>query len=728
MRSRAFAASLALLACSSLGWAADEVELSGPVPVDAFNPDVTAKDGSEGRPVRGGELRVRTPGDPKSINPMCDNDAPTRQVYQYLSHTLAGRDRETFEWLPELARWWEVHDTVDLVSGERLVGRVVAEDAETLSFGVGGGRVTFVEADLDRFEPEGGGAAFRFGTDAPLPRGVLGRVIPREGTGLPEVRGTLDRYPGGRYTIWVERAPREVRRIPQAEVAYALEGEEGAKQSVSALRREAAFEMHLREGIRWHDGKPFSADDVVFSFDVIMNPNVDAAEVRQMFEDLAEYRKVGEHTVHFRFSRQYFNAFGSTVESAYIYPRHRFQPELFEGDPAGFGKHFNQHRDHQGPIGNGPYKFSRWDRGKLVEVVRNEDWWVTPTGPDGRRTSVLPWWSPDQPYLDRIRWIIINLGNASLKALRNGEVDADFDVEPITWQQPDTNDAAFTDRYVRARFLQPLYTYIGWNQQRKGVGPERQFFADPRVRTAMTLLIPREQILREIHNGLGEMATGPFFKQGPFSDPTVVPLESSLRRAELLLDQAGWIDHDGDGVRDRDGVPFEFEYVIHNMRDYHQKIADIVKESVERVGVRMLIKKLDWPVFVETALDQRFDAVRFAWGEPSCIDADPFQIWHSSQGSGRGSNYVSYSNPEVDRLILEARRELDVLKRQVLLRKIHRILYRDQPYTFMFNLEALYFYARRFRGVKLYIIGADPFNWNEWYVPAELQTRAGGGS
>src|SRR5690606_37062499 len=126
--------------------------------------------------------------------------------------------------------------------------------------------------------------------------------------------------------------------------------------------------------------------------------------------------------------------------------------------------------------------------------------------------------------------------------------------------------------------------------------------------------------------------------------------------------------------------------------------------------------------------DQRFDAVRFAWGEPSCIDADPFQIWHSSQGSGRGSNYVSYSNPEVDRLILEARRELDVLRRQVLLRKIHRILYRDQPYTFMFNLEALYFYACRFRGVKLYIIGEDPFDWTEWYVPAELQAKPAGGS
>src|SRR5690606_28719773 len=127
------------------------------------------------------------------------------------------------------------------------------------------------------------------------------------------------------------------------------------------------------------------------------------------------------------------------------------------------------------------------------------------------------------------------------------------------------------------------------------------------------------------------------------------------------------IDHDGDGIRDRDGVKFEFEYLIHNMRDYHQKIADICKEAIERAGVRMIIKKLDWSTFVDTVRDQNFDAVRFAWGEPSCIDADPFQTWHSSQAGGRGSNYVSWKDPETDRICMQARRELDIRARQELL-------------------------------------------------------------
>ncbi|RMG07085.1 MAG: hypothetical protein D6731_24400 [Planctomycetota bacterium] len=702
--------------------AAAESDLSGPVKVDEFNPDVARKDGSENHPVRGGTLRVRVPGDPKSLNPMNDNDAPTQQVYQYLSNDLVERDRETFEWLPMLARWFEVQDTVELTSGERLIGRIVSEEDDgSVVFAPGVSRVTVGEHDLERFEPAGGGAPFAFGQGKPFPEGV-GRIVPREGTGIPPFEGRIARPPGGRYTVWIERRPSETRRIAQKDIAYVLEGDEGAKESVPALRREVAFVFHLRHGVRWHDRQPFSADDVVFSFDTFMNPAVDAAQMRQSFEDLERYEKVDDHTVRFLFKRQYFGAF-SACAGALVYPRHRFQPDQFQDAPEEFGKHFNEHPDHSGPVGLGPYKFSRWDRGKMLEVVRNEDWWVTPKGPDGKRHSLVPWIDPDRPYLDRIRWIIINNKAAALKALQNGEVDADFDVEPSTWVDPDTNTPEFTAHFVRAKFLQPLYTYIGWNEDRKGVGPERQFFRDRRVRTAMTLLIPREKILREIHHGLGEIVTGPFFKYGPYCDPEVPVLPYNPRRAKLLLDAAGWIDHDGDGIRDRDGVPFEFDYVIHNMRDYHQKIADIIKESVEQAGVRMNIRKLDWAVFVDTVQDQQFDAVRFAWGEPNCVETDPFQIWHSSQASGRGSNYISFRNPIADRIIMENRRELSLPRRQRLLRRLHRLLHREQPYTFLFNFYSLYFYARKFRNVRFTIIGTDPYRWDEWFIPRELQDR-----
>lgn len=718
-----------LLAAPAARGQGDDLEsLTGPVPVDQFNPDVKAKDGSESRPVRGGVLRLRTSSDPKSLNPMCDSDSPTRQVYQYLGETLAWRDRETFEWLPNLVRWWATRDTLTRSDGQLLSGRILDETDDGVRFAPGASRYTFATIDLLRFEPDDGGEPFRFepaDQDLDAIEGRPGRVVPRPELGLPAIRGTVRRPPAGRFTVWVEETPSEVLAVPHEGILVVLEGDEGAQERVLAVRREAEFELALREGVRWHDGQPVTAADVTFSFDCIMNPAVDAADLRQYFQDLVKYEQLAPGRVLFRFGRQFFLAFSALAESARIYPRHRFGPELFAGDPQGFGRHFNQHKDHQGPVGCGPYRFSRWEHGRVLEIVRNDAWWASPPpGPDGKRAVVVPWIDPLRPYLDRIQWIVINNKNAALKALREGEVDADLEIEPTEWQDPETNTPEFVGRFVRAPFLQPLYTYIGWNMHRKDAPPERQFFADRRVRQAMTYLIPRRRILAEIHRGLGEVVTGPFFKYGPFCDRTIDPVDESLRRAELLLDEAGWIDHDGDGVRDRDGVAFEFEYLIHNAKDYHQKIADIVKESVERAGVRMVIRKLDWGVFVDTVQDQRFDAVRFAWGEPSCIDAEPFQIWHSSQSAGRGSNYISFHNAEVDRIIMTARRELDVRRRQVLYRRLHRVLHREQPYTFMFNFYALYFYARKVRNVRFTIIGEDPFLLSEWYIPRELQ--AGG--
>ena len=702
----------------------DPDDLSGFVPVDEFNPDVKPKDGSHSQPVRGGVLRIRSPGDPKSLNPLCDNEAMTRQVHEYIRTDLADRDRETFEWLPMLARRWETRDTVALTDGSKLEGRIVAETPEEVSFAPGAARHTLAQHELLELRLADGTALPLEGEAASRAFGQTGRLIPRPGTGLPELSGTLRRPPGGRYTVWLDETPREVRVIPRAEVLVTLEGAEGAKEAVPSLRRDASFVFHLRPGLQWHDGQPVSAEDVIFSIDTMRNPAVEAQEVRALFTDLESWEQLDPLTVRFVYGAQYFKAF-SVIAEMYVYPRHRFQPDKFQGDPDGFGKHFNAHPDHQGPIGCGPYRFVRWEHGKFVELARNEGWWASgPPGPDGRLATVVPWIDPQQPYLDRIRWVTINEKTAALKALEAGDVDADFDVEQTTWEDRATNSPEFVRRNVRARFLDPSYTYIGWNMRRKDVGPERQFFADRRVRTAMTLLIPRERILREIHRGMGEIATGPFFSHGPFADRAIKPHPSSLERAQMLLDEAGWIDHDGDGVRDRDGVAFEFEYVIHNMRDYHQKVADIIKESVERAGVRVLIRKLDWAVFLDTIRDQRFDAVRLAWGDPSCIDADPFETWHSSQSEGGGSNYVSYADDEVDRLIIQGRREVDLVKRQALYRKLHRILHREQPYTFLNHMFTLAFYGRKYRNVRFTIIGETPYDFRDWYIPRELQGSA----
>ena len=118
--------------------------------------------------------------------------------------------------------------------------------------------------------------------------------------------------------------------------------------------------------------------------------------------------------------------------------------------------------------------------------------------------------------------------------------------------------------------------------------------------------------------------------------------------------------------------------------------------------------------------DQKFDAMRLAWGL-SAVDVDPFQLWHSSQAGDRGDNYVSFMNEDADRLIMAGRREVDFAARVRLFRRLHRLLHREQPVTFLLNMHAHAFYARKFRNVSFYFEGVTPQNFTEWYIPAELQ-------
>jgi peptide/nickel transport system substrate-binding protein len=236
------------------------------------------------------------------------------------------------------------------------------------------------------------------------------------------------------------------------------------------------------------------------------------------------------------------------------------------------------------------------------------------------------------------------------------------------------------------------------------------------------MLIPRDRIANDIHQGLAVPVSGPFYSKGPGYDQTIKPVEYDLEGAKRLLRRNGWLDRDGDGVIEKeiDGVtvPFAFGYSIHNARDYHQKIADIIKESVEQAGISMTIRKSDWTIFSETVRNKDFDAVRFAWG--ASLDPDPYQIWHSSQAENKGDNFVSYRNNRVDEICVAIRETFDPIKRWDLAREMHAIVAEEQPYAFLFGFNETYFYNRGIRGVKLYP-SQYPVDWTEWWWADEAR-------
>jgi peptide/nickel transport system substrate-binding protein len=269
------------------------------------------------------------------------------------------------------------------------------------------------------------------------------------------------------------------------------------------------------------------------------------------------------------------------------------------------------------------------------------------------------------------------------------------------------------------------YGYIGWNQKRKVDGVDKPtHFADKRVRQAMTMLIDRERMVKDIYLGYATVASGPFAPKGPQSDPTVKPLPYDPEGAKKLLAEAGFKDSNGDGVIDGpDGKPLRFTLLYPSGADIYEKLVRFVKDNLAVGGVVMDLDRQDWPVLVDRLNKSDFEAAMLGWS--SVPESDPYQIFHSSQIGDSGDNRTNYVNPELDKTIDEARRTMDTAQRMKLWNKVHSILAEDQPYTFMVNRPYLRLIHNRIKNVKTSGVGLNYEYLNggviPWFVPTNEQ-------
>lgn len=436
--------------------------------------------------------------------------------------------------------------------------------------------------------------------------------------------------------------------------------------------------FRLRDGIRWHDGRPLTIEDILYSYERIMDPQVDAPHLRVYYQEIKKVEKIDRRTVRFTYRRPYFMAveFCGTIP---IVPRH-----LFEN-----GENFNRHSQNRAPVGMGPYRFVRWETGKKIVLERNEDYWGKAVGPPAVKV----------PEIKRISFEVVAEDTVALQILKKGELDF-AGLRPIQWVRQ-TGSEKFNRRFAKHEFYTPGYSFIGWNVR-------RPWFSDQRVRKAMTMLTNRGEILKKLNFGLGRLVSGPFYIESKDYSLAVESLPYDPEGAKRLLEEAGWVDHDGDGIRDRRGVPFRFEFLIASGRRFAERLASILKEDLKRVGIEMEIRRLEWALFVKNLDDRQFDAVTLGW--VFGFEQDPYQVWHSSQAE-RGSNFVGFKEPEADRLILEGREEFDRGRRAALYQRLHEIIDREQPYTFLYSSPSLVALHRRFENVRVYPIGMDPMEW-----------------
>ena len=456
------------------------------------------------------------------------------------------------------------------------------------------------------------------------------------------------------------------------------------------------FVFKLRDGLNFSDGVPLTAEDVAFSFRFIMTESIQAPRERAYYSKIKSVEALDPQTVRFQFAEPYFNAL-SLAGGMSVMPKHFYEPYLEKPNE------FNQSKGLL--LGSGPYRLEdpkNWSPDKgMVELRRNPRYW-----------------GPVQPSFNRLIWRVIENDSARLTTFRNGEIDS-YGSRPIEYKKL-VADKGLARKAAHWEYMSPVagYTYIGWNQQRDGKPTK---FSDRRVRQAMTYLIDRKRIIDEIFLGYGEVALSPFNANSKQHDPALSPRNYDQEKAVTLLREAGYEDRNGDGVlEDAAGNPFEFELVYFQGNEDTGRMVLFLKDMLARAGILLKPKPTEWSVMIDLLNKRNFEAITLGW--TSGLETDLYQMFHSSQIEGGGNNFISYRNPELDRLIDEARATVDEEKRMPLWQAAEDQLYQDQAYTFLMRRKSLIFIDRRIKNVVNTKVGLNLGNVPlENYVPAGEQ-------
>jgi len=445
------------------------------------------------------------------------------------------------------------------------------------------------------------------------------------------------------------------------------------------------YTFHLRRGIQWHNGAPFTAADVLYSYQVIMDPKTDCPHIRGYYQDVEKLEALDDYTIRFTFSKPFYLAF-EMAGGITIVCKAAFDD----------GKDFNTHPMGRSPVGTGPYRFKEWKTGQEIVLERHPDYWGESIGL--------------KSYVDRVVFRIAPDSIAALQQLRAGQLDMMTRIDAVQWVTQLAGQNV-TSLFNKFEFYLPGYSYIGWNSL-------KPYFADKRVRLAMTHLVDREKFIEKVQFGLAKIVSGPMFFDSPYTNPNIKPWPYDPAKAKTLLEEAGWLDHDRDGIRDKDGVKFEFTFSIPAASKNGERIATLLKEELDKIGISMQIQKLEWALFIQRVQEKNFDAVTMAWSHPWSVDL--YQIWHSSSAGPGGSNAVSFINAEADELIERLRRTFDKEERYQICHRFHEIVHEEQPYTFLYCPAELLAVDKRFQGVETFRIRPG-YDTSEWWVPKALQ-------
>ena len=447
--------------------------------------------------------------------------------------------------------------------------------------------------------------------------------------------------------------------------------------------------FRLRDGVRWHDGKPFTANDVLFTHALMVHPKT-PTPYREDFEQVQTIEVVDPRTVTITYKTPY--AKGLQSWSMYMLPKHLLQTYMEQGRLR------EAPQNRTAPVGTGPYRFKEWKSGEKVVLTANPDYYER-----------------DRPYISRLVYRIIPSQATVFLELKAKGVDA-ANLTALQFNRQ-TDYPAFNKAYNRYRWTGNNVTYLGFNLK----DPR---FADKRVRHAIAHAINKQELIDHVILGRGQRATGPYLPGTWPHNPNVSDLRYDPARAKQLLAQAGWKERNAEGYLVKDGKPFAFEILTNQGNDERKKVAEIIQAALREIGVKADVRIIEWATLLKEHVRKRnFDTLVLGWGLG--IDPDRYSMFHSSKTRPEDLNVASYANPEVDEYLERGRATCKQEERARAYRRVHELLAEDIPVMFLYHRESLYAVSSRVKGVKPAPTGIL-YNFNDWYVPEKLQRYTAG--
>jgi ABC-type transport system substrate-binding protein len=627
----------------------------------------TYEEQTRGNPERLEEYVTASIGDAQLLNPALSADSASSEINGLVFEGLLDYDKN-LNFRPRLATSWEIYEEAYFYLNEgAAVPGLGRADAQGVARLINQARKTHPQRQ-DLFSQ----SLSNIEKVEILPPQQFQRQVSENGTDGNKVEVRLRISAPGRIKLTLQHVDQDLFSnlakllgtgyFPSFRAERYIEVEPGefdsqkkkyAELYVPATEQNPVIVFNLRPKVKFQDGHLFSAEDVKFTYETIMDP-ANLSPRLPDYEPVKMVEVLDPLTVRIVYKRLYSPALSTWMMG--ILPEHLLNTRALREEARQRGldpetMSVRKSRFNRIPVGCGPFTFREWKSDQYIMLDRFEDYWEGP------------------PNYHKYGYRIIPDILTQEMEFYAGTVDS-YQVQPYQVQR-------FKDdpRYQSFSGLSFGYTYIGYNLRREP-------FNDLRVRKALGMAIDVDKIIRYVLYGQGERITGPFPKQTDFYDRDIQPLPYNPQGALRLLAEAGW-KPGKQGWLEKDGKRLQFTLITNQGNDIRKAILSIVQDSWRKIGVDVQTDLLEWAVFIQERVNKLdFDALVLGWSMG--IEPDLYQIWHSSQTGPYQLNFIGFANREADELIIKIRQEYNRKQLIVYCHRLHEIIAKEQPYTFLY--------------------------------------------